>query len=112
MLHNTLAFSAEVVALGLGDGQCWARDPQEFGRKKTRHQRPIQDKESQKWLGSLQVCQQQQESVPHPPSQSRRSGNRHYELLTLLKPGKFFVLLSVKKAPGMDRLNKGGLQRG
>ena len=98
MLHNTLAFSAEGVALCLGDGQCWARDPQEFGPKKTRHQRPIQDKESQKWLGS----QQPQESVPHPPSQSRRSGNRHYELLTLLKPGKFFVLLSVKKAPGYE----------
>jgi hypothetical protein len=55
--HTTLAFTPERVPLGLLAQQVWARDPTTVGQKATRTQRAIADKESHKWLVSLQaVC--------------------------------------------------------
>ena len=53
MLHNTMAFRPDGLALGLLDVQCWARDPANFGCKKQRHATAIEDKESYKWLRPL-----------------------------------------------------------
>lgn len=53
LLHNTMAFRPDGLALGLLDVQCWRRDPAEFGAKKQRHAKPIADKESSKWLDPL-----------------------------------------------------------
>jgi hypothetical protein len=53
LLHDTLAYTPEGTALGLIDVQVWARDPQEFGKSATRYQRPIEQKESCKWLKSF-----------------------------------------------------------
>ncbi len=83
MLHNTLAFTTDGVALGLVEVQCWARDPLEFGKKKTRQQRSIQDKESQKWLGSLQVCQQLQEHLS--PTRLVSIGDREADIYGLFQ---------------------------
>jgi len=49
-LHNTMAFSVEGTPLGLLDVQYWARDAREFGKHHQRKQRPIEQKESYKWL--------------------------------------------------------------
>ena len=65
LVHSTLVFTPEAVPLGLLDVQVWARDPEEFGKKKTRAQRPIEEKESYKWLRSFQACQQAQVQLPH-----------------------------------------------
>jgi hypothetical protein len=57
LLHDTLAFSEEGTPLGVLDAQCWARDPKERGKKYKRGQRPIEEKESIKWLRSYEkVC--------------------------------------------------------
>jgi hypothetical protein len=64
MLHETLAFSVQGTPLGLVDVQCWARDGKQFGKKKTRHQRPIQEKESYKWLKSYQKLAEVQARCP------------------------------------------------
>jgi hypothetical protein len=42
--------------MGLVDIQVWARDPQEFGKRVTRYQRPIEQKESYKWLKSFEAA--------------------------------------------------------
>jgi hypothetical protein len=55
LVHSTLVFTPEAVPLGLLDVQVWARDREEFGKKKTRAQRPIEEKESYKWLRSFQA---------------------------------------------------------
>ena len=47
-----MAFTLDGTPLGLMDVQCWARDPSEFGKIHTRHKRPIEQKESNKWLKS------------------------------------------------------------
>ena len=54
LLHDTMAYSTEGVAMGLVDIQVWARDPKQFGKRATRAQRPIEQKESYKWLKSFQ----------------------------------------------------------
>src|SRR5262245_22129491 len=56
-LVSTLAITPERVPLGLLAQQVWARDANEVGKRARRQQRPITQKESQKWLWSLQaVC--------------------------------------------------------
>ena len=54
LLHDTMAYSTEGIAMGLLDIQVWARNPQQFGKSATRAQRPIEQKESFKWLKSFQ----------------------------------------------------------
>ncbi len=55
LLHDTMAFTPEGTPLGLLDAQCWARDPEEFGKSEKRHQLPIEEKESIKWLRSFEA---------------------------------------------------------
>ena len=63
-LHDTLAFSLEGTPLGLLDVQCWARDGQQFGKHHQRKQRPIEQKESHKWLKSFQQVAAAQRGSP------------------------------------------------
>ena len=56
MLHGTLAVNTEGTPLGLLAAQCWARDPEEFGKKTKRHMLPIEAKESNKWLMSFKAA--------------------------------------------------------
>lgn len=57
LLHDTMAFSAQGTPLGLLDVQCWARDPAQAGKRHQRHSKPIEEKESVKWLKSYRsVC--------------------------------------------------------
>jgi len=62
-LHDTMAFTQEGTPLGLLDVQCWARDKDEVGIAKRRHERKIEEKESIKWLKSFRsVCEVQARS--------------------------------------------------
>jgi hypothetical protein len=60
MLHDTMAFTPEGTPLGLLNVQCWARDPREAGKKYRRHQLPIEEKESIKWLVSYRAVAEAQ----------------------------------------------------
>jgi len=64
MVHDTMAFSIEGTPLGLLDVQCWARQAEQFGKKHRRKQRPIEDKESYKWLASYQRVAEAQHQCP------------------------------------------------
>ena len=59
-MHDTMAFTAEGTPLGIVDAQCWARVPQAFGQKHRRYERPIEEKESRKWLGSYRRASEAQ----------------------------------------------------
>lgn len=54
LVHDTMAFNLEGTPLGLLDVQRWARNPDEFGKKHKRHDLPIEQKESYKWLKSYE----------------------------------------------------------
>src|SRR3954466_12996127 len=51
-LHSVLATTLEGVPVGLLDKQTGARDPHASGQRPSRRQRPIAEKESQRWLAA------------------------------------------------------------
>jgi hypothetical protein len=63
-LHSSLAMTVHGVPLGFLDAQCWARDPEEFGKKVLRRDTPIEDKESYRWIKSYQAVAAVQERQP------------------------------------------------
>jgi len=64
LLHDTLAFTEEGTPLGILDAQCWARDPQDRGKRYRRHDLPIEQKESMKWLRSFRKVAEFQKLCP------------------------------------------------
>ena len=52
-LHSVLAVGADGVPLGLLHQEVWARDPADIGKHHQRHERPLEDKESSRWLRAL-----------------------------------------------------------
>lgn len=65
ILHDTLAFTEEGTPLGVLDAQCWARDPQDKGKRARRKQLPIEQKESAKWLRSFRKLTEIQKACPN-----------------------------------------------
>jgi hypothetical protein len=64
MMHDTMAFTTDGTPLGLIDVQCWSRDGEEFGKKYNRHNIPIEEKESNKWLVSYNKTAEAQKACP------------------------------------------------
>ncbi len=64
ILHDTMAFNPDGIPLGLLDVQCWARDPEDFGKKRRRHELSIEQKESRKWLVSFRKVAEAQKRYP------------------------------------------------
>lgn len=85
LLHNTLAFTPEGVPLGLLAAELWARPPESLGKKAARrHQLPVEQKESYKWLASFTAAATAQCELSH--TQVVSVGDREadvYELFQL-----------------------------
>lgn len=64
LVHDTLAFTPAGTPLGLLDVQGWARDPAQFGKKHRRRALPFEEKESVKWLRSLEALAAVQAQCP------------------------------------------------
>jgi len=64
LLHDTMAFTPEGTPLGLLNVQCWARDPEEAGKRYRRKELPIEEKESFKWLVSYRAVAEAQKLCP------------------------------------------------
>lgn len=58
-VHTSLAVSPAGVPLGIVDQQVWARDPKAAGSRHRRKERPIEGKESAKWLRGLLTTEAQ-----------------------------------------------------
>lgn len=56
--HSILCATGEGIPLGILHQQLWARDATTQGKRHQRHQRVTQDKESQRWLDSLNLTAQ------------------------------------------------------
>jgi len=65
LLHDSMAFNLAGTPLGLLDVQCWARDPKQFGKRASRHERPIEHKESQKWLKAFDQVSEAKKRCPN-----------------------------------------------
>jgi len=64
LLHDTLAFTEAGTPLGILDAQCWARDPQDRGKRYRRKELPIEQEESMKWLRSFRKAAAVQRLCP------------------------------------------------
>ena len=64
LLHDTMAFTLEGTPLGLLNVHCWARDPEEAGKKYHRKDLSIEEKESFKWLVSYRAVAEAQKLCP------------------------------------------------
>ncbi len=60
LLHDTMAFTSEGTPLGLLNVHCWARNPEEAGKKYRRKELSIEEKESFKWLVSYRAVAEAQ----------------------------------------------------
>ena len=100
LVHSTLAVTPERVPLGLLAQQVWTRDPAAVGQKHQRRQRPTAEKESQKWLSSLEAVAALQ--APCPTTHLVSVGESEadvYDLFAAPRPG------------GVDRLVRAGQSR-
>jgi hypothetical protein len=87
LVHSTLAFTPERVPLGLLAQHVWARDPEDVGKRTRRKQLPISQKESQKWLTSLEAVGSAHDGCPQTRFVS--VGDREadvYDLLAAERP--------------------------
>jgi len=64
-MHTTLAVTPQRVPLGLLDQQVWTRPAETLGRKPHHDTRRIGEKESQKWLISLEMTAKAQAHLPN-----------------------------------------------
>lgn len=64
LVHTTLAFSPERVPLGVLAQEVWARDAATYAHLPDHKDRAIADKESHKWLTSLDAARQARAACP------------------------------------------------
>ncbi len=88
LVHPTLAVTSEGMPLGVADLQVWARPKDDFGKSEKRYERPIADKESQKWLNSYIAAAKFQ--TQNPTTRFVSVGDREadvFELFELTQSG-------------------------
>jgi len=84
LVHETMLYNLEGTPLGLIDVQCWVRAEDDFGKSADRYERPIEQKESYKWLKSFSAASRLQTQCPQ--TQVVSMGDREadvYELFVL-----------------------------
>lgn len=62
--HSTLAVTPERLPLGLLAQRNWVRDDEMFGKLPSHKKRPLEDKESVKWLDSVEALSLAREASP------------------------------------------------
>jgi len=92
-VHSTLALTPERVALGLLAQETWTRPPEEAGKRATRRERPIEEKESHKWLSSVEAVNALTGGCPRTRLIS--VGDRE---------GDVYDLFVLERRPGVDLL--------
>lgn len=86
LLHETMLYNLEGTPLGLIDARCWARDPDEPGKRHQRHELEIEQKESSKWLVSYAAACRLQ--AQHPQTLVVSVGDREADIYELLVQGQ------------------------
>ena len=98
--HGTLAFTPERLALGVLGLRLWTRDPSQPKRRATRRTRAIEDKESQKWIDSVQAVAALKERLP---------GTRLVSVAD--RESDVYEFLTAAQALGVDMLTRAAWNR-
>ena len=64
VLHDTVLFTTSGLALGVLDGQVWVRPEKDEEKARKRASKPIEEKESYKWLKSFEATERAQQKFP------------------------------------------------
>ena len=64
LLHSTLAMTPEAVPLGVLHQYCWVRDAATFGQLSDQHTRPFAEKESARWVTSVEAVNAARQACP------------------------------------------------
>jgi hypothetical protein len=94
LCHSALAITSDGLPLGLLWQQKWIRDRQEFGKKKERFKKSLQEKESYRWLKCLQDLDILNQSLDRP---------KHF-LVTADRESDILELLFFKPKTNIDIL--------
>ena len=108
ILHSTLAITPERVVLGVLQEQVWARDEQTYAQLKDHKQRPIEEKESNKWLISLDSVIEAHRLLPNTHFVS--VGDREadiYELFAKPRPIGVDLLVRATQDRKLDQDDEG-----
>jgi hypothetical protein len=107
LAHTTLALTPEHVPLGLLQQQVWARDAASFAQQIDHKQRPIDAKESQKWLTSLEAVIAARAACPttHFVSVGDREADV-YDLFLLPRPVGVDLLIRAAQDRNVDHPNQ------
>jgi hypothetical protein len=98
--HSTMAFTAERVPLGILAQQVWAREEETYGQLKDHHDRPIEEKESYKWLKSVACLENARTACPD--TQFVSVGDREADI---------YDLLNADRPMGVDLLVRAAMNR-
>lgn len=100
IMHSTVAFTSEGLPLGVLAQEIWAREEESYGQLRDRHERPIQEKESNKWLKSLACLGTVRAACPNTHLVS--VGDREADI---------YDLLSANRPEGVDLLVRAAMDR-
>lgn len=93
MMHNNLLVDGDGLILGLGDYSIWARAFAEMGKKKDRAKKPIEEKESYRWIDSVKNINNLLEGNEGIVIHIADRESDIYELLAMEQPSKRYLLL-------------------
>jgi hypothetical protein len=101
LVHTTLAITPDRVPLGVMAQEVWTRDAASVGKRATRKQRPITEKESQKWLTSVEAVNAAHAACP--TTQFISVGDREADV---------YDLFVAPRAAGVELLVRASWDRG
>lgn len=105
-LHSTLVVTPNGELLGSSYQAFWGRDPKKYGKRKLRAKLPFEEKESYRWLESLQSSEVLVEQATKAIFIADR-GADIYELFAYKRPSNFELLIRAcynRRIPGMNQL--------
>lgn len=98
LVHSTMALRSNGVPLGLLDVQIWNRDPDELGKRGDHKERPIEEKESFKWLRGIEAVGRVFSDIASEKQQPRcvhvmdREGDIHEVFESIIQGGHGAVI--------------------
>jgi hypothetical protein len=96
IVHTTMALTPERVPLGVVNQDSWVRPVEDFGTKHDRKQRPFEEKESYKWLASLEATEAVQ--AQHPKARCISIGDREADVYELFLRARGFKTRLIVRA--------------